>query len=394
MGPDFAAENTQFISDDLEDAALAGPSAPQSAVNTSSAWETFAAEVDARQGQRVPLRTLSAGNQREFKTERRGAFSERWAKASAEVGRQVGSLASSSRPLQELQAEAQQAEAQAAEMEAEAEAEAEAEVGELEAEVEAEKEAEAEAAAAKAEARTFKRLAKPSTFDQRLAQAKVDVEANPNQEAAKPPALVLEAPAQEPSGALPMPELDASGNVLDASGEPILDVPALTRPPAQEAELAKLDASVARDVQAELSKMDAQDAQSELAARKFAHAVALDSQQQQQAQQQQAQQAQQAQQGQQAAQALEAAIGARSFAERQRAVLVAERTEAAMRAKADAAEAEAAEGLSSQQAAMEEGYAALMSEPSLRQEASERALRQKRALQQKWRRAEAEGYSP
>ena len=391
MGPDFAAENTQFISDDLEDAALAGPSAPQSAVNTSSAWETFAAEVDARQGQRVPLRTLSAGNQREFKTERRGAFSERWAKASAEVGRQVGSLASSSRPLQELQAEAQQAEAQAAEMEAEAEAEAEAEVGELEAEVEAEKEAEAEAAAAKAEARTFKRLAKPSTFDQRLAQAKVDVEANPNQEAAKPPALVLEAAAQEASGALPMPELDASGNVLDASGEPILDVPALTRPPAQEAELAKLDASVARDVQAELSKMDAQDAQSELAARKFAHAVALDSQQAQQAQQQQAQQAQQ---GQQAAQALEAAIGARSFAERQRAVLVAERTEAAMRAKADAAEAEAAEGLSSQQAAMEEGYAALMSEPSLRQEASERALRQKRALQQKWRRAEAEGYSP
>ena len=391
MGPDFAAENTQFISDDLEDAALAGPSAPQSAVNTSSAWETFAAEVDARQGQRVPLRTLSAGNQREFKTERRGAFSERWAKASAEVGRQVGSLASSSRPLQELQAEAQQAEAQAAEMEVEAEAEAEAEVGELEAEVEAEKEAEAEAAAAKAEARTFKRLAKPSTFDQRLAQAKVDVEANPNQEAAKPPALVLEAAAQEASGALPMPELDASGNVLDASGEPILDVPALTRPPAQEAELAKLDASVARDVQAELSKMDAQDAQSELAARKFAHAVALDSQQAQQAQQQQAQQAQQ---GQQAAQALEAAIGARSFAERQRAVLVAERTEAAMRAKADAAEAEAAEGLSSQQAAMEEGYAALMSEPSLRQEASERALRQKRALQQKWRRAEAEGYSP
>ena len=389
MGPDFAAENTQFISDDLEDAALAGPSAPQSAVNTSSAWETFAAEVDARQGQRVPLRTLSAGNQREFKTERRGAFSERWAKASAEVGRQVGSLASSSRPLQELQAEAQQAEAQAAEMEAEAEAEAE--VGELEAEVAAEKEAEAEAAAAKAEARTFKRLAKPSTFDQRLAQAKVDVEANPNQEAAKPPALVLEAAAQEASGALPMPELDASGNVLDASGEPILDVPALTRPPAQEAELAKLDASVARDVQAELSKMDAQDAQSELAARKFAHAVALDSQQAQQAQQQQAQQAQQ---GQQAAQALEAAIGARSFAERQRAVLVAERTEAAMRAKADAAEAEAAEGLSSQQAAMEEGYAALMSEPSLRQEASERALRQKRALQQKWRRAEAEGYSP
>ena len=339
----------------------------------------------------MPLRTLSSGNQREFKTERRGAFSERWAKASAEVGRQVGSLASSSRPLQELQAEAQQAEAQAAEMEAEAEAEAEAEVGELEAEVEAEKEAEAEAAAAKAEARTFKRLAKPSTFDQRLAQAKVDVEANPNQEAAKPPALVLEAAAQEASGALPMPELDASGNVLDASGEPILDVPALTRPPAQEAELAKLDASVARDVQAELSKMDAQDAQSELAARKFAHAVALDSQQAQQAQQQQAQQAQQ---GQQAAQALEAAIGARSFAERQRAVLVAERTEAAMRAKADAAEAEAAEGLSSQQAAMEEGYAALMSEPSLRQEASERALRQKRALQQKWRRAEAEGYSP
>ena len=233
MGPDFAAENTQFISDDLEDAALAGPSTPQSAVNTSSAWETFAAEVDARQGQRVPLRTLSAGNQREFKTERRGAFSERWAKASAEVGRQVGSLASSSRPLQELQAEAQQAEAQAAEMEAEAEAEAEAEVGELEAEVEAEKEAEAEAAAAKAEARTFKRLAKPSTFDQRLAQAKVDVEANPNQEAAKPPALVLEAAAQEASGALPMPELDASGNVLDASGEPILDVPALTRPPEQ-----------------------------------------------------------------------------------------------------------------------------------------------------------------
>ena len=31
---------------------------------------------------------------------------------------------------------------------------------------------------------------------------------------------------------------------------------------------------------------------------------------------------------------------------------------------------------------------------SVRQEASERALRQKRALQQKWRRAEAEGYSP
>ena len=134
--------------------------------------------------------------------------------------------------------------------------------------------------------------------------------------------------------------------------------------------------------------MDAQDVQSELAARKFAHAVALDSQQAQQAQQ-----GQQGQQGQQAAQALEAAIGARSFAERQRAVLVAEGTEAAMRAKADAAEAEAAEGLSSQQAAMDEGYAELMSEPSLRQEASERALRQKRALQQKWRRAEAEGYS-
>jgi hypothetical protein len=41
---------------------------------------------------------------------------------------------------------------------------------------------------------------------------------------------------------------------------------------------------------------------------------------------------------------------------------------------------------------MQEGYAELMSEPSLQQEASEKALRQKVALQQKWRRAEAEGY--
>ena len=202
----------------------------------------------------------------------------------------MGSLASSSLPLQEMQAEAQEAEAQAEEMEAEAEAEAEAEVGELEAEVDAEAEAEAEAAGAKAEARTLTKAA--STFGERLAKAKENVELE-----------ATEAPAP----------------TLDASGEPTLDVPTLTRPAGQEAELAKLDASVARDVQAELSKMDAQDVQSELAAKKFAQAVALDSQQAQ---------------GQQAAQALEAAIGKRPFAERQRAVLVAEGTEGgAMRAK-------------------------------------------------------------
>ena len=91
VGPDFAAENTQFISDDLEDAALAqsAVNTPQSAVNTSSAWETFVAEVDARQGQRVPLlRTLSAGNQREYKAERRGAFSGR---KTGQVMRQLNS---------------------------------------------------------------------------------------------------------------------------------------------------------------------------------------------------------------------------------------------------------------------------------------------------------------
>ena len=74
---------------------------------------------------------------------------------------------------------------------------------------------------------------------------------------------------------------------------------------------------------------------------------------------------------------MEAAIGARSLAERQRAVLVAE------------AEPEGETQPTEQQAAMQEGYAELMSEPS----AADVALRQKRALQQKWRKAQAEGYS-
>ena len=251
----------------------------------------------------------------------------------------------------------------------EAEAEAEAEVGELEAEVDAEAEAEAEAAGAKAEARTLTKAA--STFGARLAinQANADAEAAAAKlvqalaEDAKAEAGLLEAPTLDETG-----ELEQEAPTLDETGEPTFDVPTLTRPPEQELELAKLDASVARDVQAELTKMDAQDVQSALAASKFEQAVALDSQQ--------AAQGQQAQ-GQQAAQALEAAIGARSLAERQRAVLVAE------------AEPEGETRPTEQQAAMQEGYAELMSEPS----AAEVALRQKRALQQKWRKAEAEGYS-
>merc|ERR1740130_2359784 len=331
---DFEEENTQFTAE--SEAALTHPDVGAPA----SAWESFTAEVDSEaERPRIPLRERSNGFQKEFKAERRGALAERWAKASSEVGGEVGSLASES--VQELQAEASEAEAQAQEMEAEAEAEAEAEVGELEAEVDAEAEAEAEAAGAKAEARTLTKAA--STFGARLAinQANADAEAA---------------------------ELEQEAPTLDGTGEPTFDVPTLTRPPEQELELAKLDASVARDVQAELTKMDAQDVQTALAASRFEQAVALDSQQ--------AAQGQQAQ-GQQAAQALEAAIGARSFAQRQRAVLVAE------------AEPEGETQPTEQQAAMQEGYAELMSEPS----AADVALRQKRALQQKWRKAEAEGYS-
>jgi len=360
---DFEDENTQFT--DENEAALTYPDVGAPA----SAWESFTAEVDSEaERPRIPLRERSNGFQKEFKAERRGALAERWAKASSEVGGEVGSLASES--VQELQAEASEAEAQAQEMEAEAEAEAEAEVGELEAEVDAEAEAEAEAAGAKAEARTLTKAA--STFGARLAinQANADAEA-----AAAKLVQALAEDAKAAAGLLKAEagELEQEAPTLDGTGEPTFDVPTLTRPPEQELELAKLDASVARDVQAELTKMDAQDVQTALAASKFEHAVALDSQQ---AQGQQAQ-GQQAQQGQQAAQALEAAIGARSFAERQRAVLVAE------------AEPEGETQPTEQQAAMQEGYAELMSEPS----AAEVALRQKRALQQKWRKAEAEGYS-
>merc|ERR1740130_2053626 len=349
---DFEEENTQFTHEN--EAALTYPEQ-----QGASAWESFTAEVDSEaERPRIPLRERSNGFQKEFKAERRGALAERWAKASSEVGGEVGSLASES--VQELQAEASEAEAQAQEMEAEAEAEAEAEVGELEAEVDAEAEAEAEAAGAKAEARTLTKAA--STFGARLAinQANADAEA-----AAAKLVQALAEDAKAAAGLLKAEagELEQEAPTLDGTGEPTFDVPTLTRPPEQELELAKLDASVARDVQAELTKMDAQDVQTALAASKFEHAVALDSQQ---AQGQQAQ-GQQAQQGQQAAQALEAAIGARSFAERQRAVLVAE------------AEPEGETQPTEQQAAMQEGYAELMSEPS----AAEVALRQKRALQQK-----------
>ena len=89
---DFEAENTQFISDNLESAELStGAGAP------ASAWESFTAEVDAEKdleagtGRRRPLRTRSEGFQKEYKAERRGAFAERWAKASSEVGREVDS---------------------------------------------------------------------------------------------------------------------------------------------------------------------------------------------------------------------------------------------------------------------------------------------------------------
>ena len=144
---DFEDENTQFT--DENEAALTYPDVGAPA----SAWESFTAEVDAEKSNsdpnpnpnpnpdpnpdfnpnpspdpnsnpypnpnpnpnpnqvdseaerpRIPLRERSNGFQKEFKAERRGALAERWAKASSEVGGEVGSLASES--VQELQAEA------------------------------------------------------------------------------------------------------------------------------------------------------------------------------------------------------------------------------------------------------------------------------------------------